>query len=183
MNLQYDLSHDELLNEHPEVKDYFLDTGFLDQRDDLEGAQALISNLDFVISTASTPGMMASASGVPTVIYHKPNIWSFGRIGKFVKNPIYENTLSYHTITIKNNDELVNDISDFVVNFLKNKRLKMSVHNIGIIDYGMGNTHSVANAFKEISLAPKLTNHAENIKSFDKIIFGCKAHFKKPWKI
>ena len=40
-------------------------------------------------------------------------------IGKFVKNPIYENTLSYHTITIKNNDELVNDISDFVVNFFE----------------------------------------------------------------
>ena len=36
----------------------------------------------------------------------------------------------------------------------------MPEHNIGIIDYGMGNTHSVANAFKEISLAPKLTNHA-----------------------
>ena len=119
VNLQYDLSHDELLNKHPEVKDYFLDTGFLDQRDDLEGAQALISNLDFVISTASTPGMMASASGIPTVIYHKPNIWSFGRIGKFVKNPIYENTLSYHTMTINNNDELVNDISDFVVNFFE----------------------------------------------------------------
>ena len=63
--------------------------------------------------------MMASASGVPTVIYHKPNIWSFGRIGKFVKNPIYENTRSYHTMAIRDNSELVNDITDFVINFLK----------------------------------------------------------------
>ena len=47
----------------------------------------------------------------------------------------------------------------------------MPNHNIGIIDYGMGNTHSVANAFKEISLNSKLTNNAEKIKSFDKIIF------------
>ena len=49
VNLQYDLSHDQLQERHPEVKEYFLDTGFLDQKDDLEGAQALISNLDFVI--------------------------------------------------------------------------------------------------------------------------------------
>ena len=55
----------------------------------------------------------------------------------------------------------------------------MPEHNIGIIDYGMGNTHSVANAFKEISLAPKLTNHAENIKSFDKIILPGVGAFQK----
>ena len=121
VNLQYDLSHDQLQERHPEVKEYFLDTGFLDQKDDLEGAQALISNLDFVISPASTPGMMASASGIPTVIYHKPNIWSFGRIGKFVKNPIYENTQSYHTMAIRDNSELVNDITDFVINFFEKK--------------------------------------------------------------
>lgn len=117
VNLQYDLSHDELLDKHPEVREYFLDTGFLDQRDDLEGAQALISNLDFVISPSSTPGMIASASGIPAVIYHKPNIWSFGRHGKFVKNPIYKNSRSYHTINIRDNEELINDISEYVINF------------------------------------------------------------------
>ena len=120
VNLQYDLSHEELLEKHPEVNEYFLDTGFLDQKDDLEGAQALISNLDFVISPASTPGMIASASGIPSVIYHKPNIWSFGRIGKFVRNPIFENTSSYHTINIRDNDVLINDISNYVINFFKN---------------------------------------------------------------
>ena len=55
----------------------------------------------------------------------------------------------------------------------------MPNHNIGIIDYGMGNCHSVANAFKEISLNSKLTNNAENIKSFDKIILPGVGAFQK----
>ena len=55
----------------------------------------------------------------------------------------------------------------------------MPKHNIGIIDYGMGNTHSVANAFKEISLNSKLTNNAEKIKSFDKIILPGVGAFQK----
>ena len=42
-------------------------------------------------------------------------------IGKFVKNPIYENTRSYHTMAIRDNSELVNDITDFVINFFEKK--------------------------------------------------------------
>jgi ADP-heptose:LPS heptosyltransferase len=114
VNLQYDLDHQELIERHPEAQEYFLNTGFLDQRDDLEGAQALISNLDFVISPASTPGMMASASGIPTIIYHPPNIWSFGRVGEFVKNPIFHNTKSYHTYNVRDNQKLISDITDYL---------------------------------------------------------------------
>ena len=55
----------------------------------------------------------------------------------------------------------------------------MSVQNIGIIDYGMGNTHSVANAFKEINLSCELTSHAEKISSYDKIVLPGVGAFQK----
>ena len=118
VNLQYDLDHEQLITQYPEVEELFLDTGHLDQRDDLEGALSLISNLDFVISPAATPGMMASASGVPTLIYHKPGFWNFGRIGKFVQNPFFKLTRNYHSNDISTDKNLVSDISNFLI---KNK--------------------------------------------------------------
>ena len=118
VNLQYDLDHEQLITQYPEVEELFLDTGHLDQRDDLEGALSLISNLDFVIIPAATPGMMASASGVPTLIYHKPGFWNFGRIGKFVQNPFFKLTKNYHSDDISTDKNLVSDVSDFLI---KNK--------------------------------------------------------------
>ena len=115
VNLQYDLDHEQLITQYPEVEELFLDTGHLDQRDDLEGALSLISNLDFVISPAATPGMMASASGVPTLIYHKPGFWNFGRIGKFVQNPFFKLTRNYHSDDISTDKNLVSDISNFLM--------------------------------------------------------------------
>ena len=52
----------------------FLNTGFLDQKDDLDGVIALISNLDYVISTSSSPSMFASALGIPTTIFSLKNL-------------------------------------------------------------------------------------------------------------
>ena len=118
VNLQYDLDHEQLITQYPEVEELFLDTGHLDQRDDLEGALSLISNLDLVISPAATPGMMASASGVPTLIYHKPGFWNFGRIGKFVQNPFFKLTRNYHSDDISADKNLVSDVLDFLI---KNK--------------------------------------------------------------
>ena len=114
VNLQYDLDHEQLITQYPEVEELFLDTGHLDQRDDLEGALSLISNLDFVISPAATPGMMASAS-VPTLIYHKPGFWNFGRIGKFVQNPFFKLTRNYHSDDISTDKNLVSDVSNFLI--------------------------------------------------------------------
>jgi hypothetical protein len=126
VNLQYDLDHEQLITQYPEVEELFLDTGHLDQRDDLEGALSLISNLDFVISPAATPGMMASASGVPTLIYHKPGFWNFGRIGKFVQNPFFKLTKNYHSDDISADKNLVSDISNFLMAHKNNFRGMLS---------------------------------------------------------
>lgn len=126
VNLQYDLDHEQLITQYPEVEELFLDTGHLDQRDDLEGALSLISNLDFVISPAATPGMMASASGVPTLIYHKPGLWNFGRIGKFVQNPFFKLTRNYHSDDISTDSKLVSDVSNFLIKNKNNFRGMLS---------------------------------------------------------
>ena len=55
----------------------------------------------------------------------------------------------------------------------------MSSQNIGIIDYGMGNTRSIANAMKEIDFNTELAYQAEKIHSFDKIILPGVGAFKK----
>ena len=68
VSLQYQLDMDEL-RALGDISENFIDTGFLDQKEDLEGATALISNLDFVISTAAAPSMLSSCLGIPTIIY------------------------------------------------------------------------------------------------------------------
>ena len=72
----------------------FLNTGFLDQKDDLEGVVSLLSNLDYVISTSSSPSMLASAVGVPTVIFSAINIDWLGR-SKNLNNTHYFLTLLF----------------------------------------------------------------------------------------
>ena len=51
--------------------------------------------------------------------------------------------------------------------------------DIGIVDYGMGNTHSIKNAFREIDLDSTLASHPEKINSFDKIILPGVGAFQK----
>ena len=60
---------------------------------------------------------MAKASGV-LLIYHKPGIWNFGRIGKFVQNPFFKLTRNYHSNDISTDKNLVSDVSNFLI---KNK--------------------------------------------------------------
>ena len=60
------MDYEEIKKEHPEYSKYFLDTGYLDQMDDIDGALALISNLDLVITSPSAPYSLAGALGVET---------------------------------------------------------------------------------------------------------------------
>ena len=118
VNLQYDLSYSEFIDEVPFLKDAFLDTGHLDQKDDLEGTLSLISNLDLVISPASAPSMISSCLGIPTIIYATGDIHWFGRNGKFKQHPIYKNTKVYHSYNPSEDKLLVKDLVNFVENFL-----------------------------------------------------------------
>ena len=172
VNLQYDLDHEQLITQYPEVEELFLDTGHLDQRDDLEGT---ISNFKFgfCYKSAATPGMMASASeGVPTLIYHKPGFWNFGRIGKFVQNPFFKLTRNYHSDDISTDKNLVSDISNFLMvnknNFPRN--VIMRQQKVGVVDYGMGNTKSVLNAIRIAGGEAKIVSNPEDLLSFDKLI-------------
>ena len=51
--------------------------------DDLEGALALISNLDLVITASTAPCSIASACGISTIIYSSPHLFTYGRWEKF----------------------------------------------------------------------------------------------------
>ena len=109
VNLQYNLSMDELFAKGNITRN-FLNTGFLDQKDDLEGVVSLLSNLDYVISTSSSPSMLASAVGVPTVIFSAINIDWLGRSKKFGQHPLFSNTLIYPTLNAESDKEIVPDI-------------------------------------------------------------------------
>ena len=114
VNLQYNLSYMEFIENYPFLERTFLDTGYLDQKDDLEGTLALISNLDLVLSPASSPSMMSSCMGIPSIIYAMGDIHWFGRRGKFDQHPIYKNTKVYHSFDPSEDTELVNSLVNYV---------------------------------------------------------------------
>ena len=116
VSLQYHLDMEEIYA-LGKISENFLDTGFLDQKEDLEGAIALISNLDFVISTSSAPAVLSSALGIPTLIYSAHSLLWLGRKNKFQQHPIFKNTLIYPTPKAEQDEDLVTDVQ----NFLKNK--------------------------------------------------------------
>jgi tetratricopeptide (TPR) repeat protein len=118
VNLQYDLSHEAFEKQFPDTAKYFLNTGHLDQMDDLEGALALISNLDLVITASSAPCSIASASGVNTIIYSSPHLFTYGRWEKFAMCPFFANARNYLTDDPSNDPDLVKDITKQIVNFL-----------------------------------------------------------------
>ena len=115
VNLQYDLSHDEFIHKYNGLNKYFLDTGHLDQKDDLEGAVALISNLDFVLSAGAAPSMLASACNIPTLVYSTADMYSYGRIEKFSKNTIFSETKHYTTDNPSVDPHLVQDVSRYLL--------------------------------------------------------------------
>jgi tetratricopeptide (TPR) repeat protein len=117
VNLQYNLSYDEFIEKYPFLEETFLDTGHLDQKDDLEGTLSLISNLDLVISPASAPSMLSSCLGIPTIIYATGDIHWFGRRGKFDQHPIYKNTKVYHSYNPSEDSQLVKNLVNYVNQF------------------------------------------------------------------
>lgn len=116
INLTYSVSLEEIRKKGTLCQN-FLDTGFLDQKDDLEGVAALISNLDYVISTSSSPSMFASALGVPTLIFSRNSSDSLGRLEKFSQHPIFKNTKLYPIIDAESDQYIVPEI----INFLENE--------------------------------------------------------------
>jgi tetratricopeptide (TPR) repeat protein len=114
VNLQYDLSHQQFISKYPYLEETFLDTGHLDQKDDLEGTLSLISNLDLVLSPGSAPSMISSCIGIPTIVYATSSIHWFGRIGKFDQHPIYKNTKIYHSHNPSEDKQLIEDLVEYI---------------------------------------------------------------------
>ena len=102
----------EFIENYPFLERTFLDTGYLDQKDDLKDL-ALISNLDLVLSPASAPSMMSSCR-LTSIIYAMGDILWFGRRGKFDQHPIYKNTKVYHSFDPSEDTELVNSLVNYV---------------------------------------------------------------------
>ena len=97
VSIQYNFDYEQIASQYPDLADCFCNTGFLDQMDDLEGAIALISNLDLVISSPSSASHLAGAAGVPTWYYGATAPFMLGRKGDFVKNPFFPNMQLYIT--------------------------------------------------------------------------------------
>ena len=102
---------------------YFLDTGYLDQIDDIEGAVALISNLDLIISSGSAPLILGGAFGKETWVYGQYGPFSLGRKGDFFSNPVLPNMKHYTAKESAFDKNLIPKFSrkldDFVTNFYK----------------------------------------------------------------
>ena len=79
---------------------------------------ALISNLDLVITASSASCSIASASGVNTIIYSSPHLFTYGRWEKFAMCPFFANARNYLTDDPSNDPDLVKDITKQIVNFL-----------------------------------------------------------------
>ena len=114
VSLQYDIDYEDFCNFHPNYSDYFLETGFLDQKDDIEGATSLISNLDFVISAGASPSMISNGLGIPTLVFGSSDLHWLGRTEKFSKHPLYKNSYIYPTFNASKDLNLVIDVSKFI---------------------------------------------------------------------
>ena len=114
VSLQYDIDYEDFSNFHPNYSVNFLETGFLDQKNDIEGAASLISNLDFVISAGSSPSMISNGLGIPTLVFCSSNLHWLGRTNKFSKCPLFKNSYIYPTFNASEDPNLVSDITKFV---------------------------------------------------------------------
>ena len=114
VSLQYDIDYEDFCNFHPNYSSNFLETGFLDQKDDIEGATSLISNLDFVISAGASPSMISNGLGIPTLVFQSNDLHWLGRTEKFSKHPLYENSYIYPTFNASKDLNLVIEVSQFV---------------------------------------------------------------------
>ena len=114
VSLQYDIDYEDFCNFHPNYSSNFLETGFLDQKDDIEGATSLISNLDFVISAGASPSMISNGLGIPTLVFQSNDLHWLGRTEKFSKHPLYENSYIYPTFNASKDLNLVIEVSQFM---------------------------------------------------------------------
>ena len=114
VSLQYDIDYEDFCNFHPNYSSNFLETGFLDQKDDIEGATSLISNLDFVISAGASPSMISNGLGITTLVFQSNDLHWLGRTEKFSKHPLYENSYIYPTFNASKDLNLVIEVSQFV---------------------------------------------------------------------
>ena len=114
VSLQYDIDYEEFCNFHLHYSNYFLETGYLDQKDDIEGSTSLISNLDFVISAGASPSMISIGLGIPTLVFGSSHLHWLGRTEKFSKDPLYENSYIYPTFNASKDLNLVMEVSQFM---------------------------------------------------------------------
>ena len=117
VSLQYDIDYEDFCNFHPNYSNHFLETGFLDQKDDIEGATSLISNLDFVISAGASPSMISNGLGIPTLVFGSSDLHWLGRTEKFSKHPLYKNSYIYPTFNASKDLNLVIEVSKFINNY------------------------------------------------------------------
>lgn len=120
VSLQYNFDYEDLTTKYDIPKSTFIDTGYLDQFDDLEGAVALISNLDLVITSGASPYILAGSLGIETWVYSKPSAFVFGRKEKFCSHPILKNIKYYRSDNPSTDENLVNEFSSKLGVFIKN---------------------------------------------------------------
>lgn len=123
VSLQYNFDFEDLSALGDNYSKYFFDTGYLDQLDDLEGAVALMSNLDLVITSGSAPYIMSAALGKETWVYGSSSPWTLGRTTNFSSHPILPNLKGYVTGNALHDENLIPSFSSkldqFVADFYR----------------------------------------------------------------
>ena len=119
VSLQYNFDYQELIAQDERYSKCFFDTGYLDQFDDLEGALALISNLDLVITSGSAPYIMSAAMGKETWVYGQNPPWSLGRVSRFSSHPVLPSLKGYVTASAYDDEDLVPNFSARLDEFVK----------------------------------------------------------------
>ena len=120
VSLQYNIDYQDISKSHKDFSKYFLNTGYLDQMDDVEGSLALMSNLDLVITSPSAPYALAGALGLETWYYSASSHFMLGRNGKFIEHPLLPNMKNYVTKSAHKDTKLVGDFNDRLDKFVEN---------------------------------------------------------------
>ena len=111
VSLQYNVDYEDIKKQHSDFSKYFLNTGYLDQMDDVDGALALMSNLDLVITSPSAPYALAGALGLETWFYSASSHFMLGRNGKFKEHPLLPNMKNYVTKSAHTDLKLIDDFN------------------------------------------------------------------------
>ena len=120
VSLQYNIDYEGLTENHSNLSKYFLNTGFLDQMDDVEGSIALMSNLDLVITSPSAPYALAGALGLETWFYSASSHFMLGRNGKFIEHPLLPNMKNYVTKSAHTDSKMIEEFNERLDGFVQN---------------------------------------------------------------